>query len=259
MKRLWFIIKAKLSKAIDRAEDPRETLDYSYEQQVTLLQEVKRGVAGVVTAKKRIEMTANKRREQLVKLETQARAALAAGREDLARAALARKADVQGELRTLDAQISELEGQQQVIVQRERELRDRIDRFRSEKEVIKAQYSSAEAMVQIGEATTGLGKGLSDAGHAIERIRDKTEQLQARAAAVDELMEAGTLTDQLNPGETTLDRELAELSRSGEVETSAMGAPISSSMRRTYFTACAGSSAQERAPAVDWLQPSTSS
>ena len=219
MKRLWFIIKAKLSKAIDRAEDPRETLDYSYEQQVTLLQEVKRGVAGVVTAKKRIEMTANKRREQLVKLETQARAALAAGREDLARAALARKADVQGELRTLDAQISELEGQQQVIVQRERELRDRIDRFRSEKEVIKAQYSSAEAMVQIGEATTGLGKGLSDAGHAIERIRDKTEQLQARAAAVDELMEAGTLTDQLNPGETTLDRELAELSRSGEVET----------------------------------------
>ena len=218
MKRLWFIIKAKLSKAIDRAEDPRETLDYSYEQQVTLLQEVKRGVAGVVTAKKRIEMTANKRREQLVKLETQARAALAAGREDLARAALARKADVQGELRTLDAQISELEGQQQVIVQRERELRDRIDRFRSEKEVIKAQYSTAEAMVQIGEATSGLGRGLSDAGRAIERVRDKTEQMQARAAAMDELVEAGTLTDQLNPGETPIDRELAQLSRSAEVE-----------------------------------------
>lgn len=218
MKRLWFIIKAKLSKALDRVEDPRETLDYSYEQQVVLLQEVKRGVAGVVTAKKRVEITANKRREQLVKLEAQARAALAAEREDLARTALVRKADVQGELRTLDAQIRELEGQQQVIVQRERDLRDRIDRFRSEKEVIKAQYSTAEAMVQIGEATTGLGRGLSDAGSAIERVRDKTEQMQARAAAMDELMEAGTITDQLVPGETTIDRELAELSRSAEVE-----------------------------------------
>jgi phage shock protein A len=218
MNRLWFIIKSKFSKAVDRAEDPRDTLDYSYEQQLTLLQQVKVGTAEVVTAKKRVEITANKRREQLVTLEIQARQAIAADREDLARVALARKAEVQQELRTLDAQVGELDGQQQTLVQREKELRDRIERFRSEKEVIKAQYSTAEAMVQIGEATTGLGKGLSDAGRAIERARDKTEQMQARAAAVDELMASGTLTDQLSPGETQVDRELAELSRSAAVE-----------------------------------------
>jgi phage shock protein A len=219
MNRLWFIIKAKLSKLVDRAEDPRDTLDYSYEQQIQLLQQVKQGTAEVVTAKKRVEITAQKRQEQLVTLETQARQALAAGREDLARVVLARKAEVQGELRALDAQMQELESQQQTLVQRERDLRDRIERFRSEKEVIKAQYSAAEAMVQIGEATTGLGKGLADAGRAIERARDKTEQMQARAAAIDELVASGTLVDQLAPGETAVDRELAELSRSAAVET----------------------------------------
>lgn len=218
MGRVWFIIKAKLARLIDRAEDPRETLDYSYDQQLSLLRQVKQGIAEVVTAKKRVELTAGKRRDQLVTLETQARQAITANREDLARVALARKAEVQQELQTLDGQIQELGGQQQTLIARERELRDRIERFRSEKEVIKAQYSTAEAMVQIGEATTGLGKGLSEAGRAIERARDKTEQLQARALAVDELMAAGTLTDQLSPGETPIDRELAELSKSSEVE-----------------------------------------
>jgi phage shock protein A len=218
MGRLWFIVKAKFARLVDRAENPRETLDYSYDQQLALLRQVKQGATEVVTAKKRVELTAGKRRDQLATLETQARQAIASGREDLARVALARKAEVQQELRTLDAQIEELDAQQQTLVARERELRDRIERFRSEKEVIKAQYSTAEAMVQIGEATTGIGKGLAEAGRAIERARDKTEQMQARAAAVDELMAAGTLTDQLGPGESPLDRELAELSKSAGVE-----------------------------------------
>ena len=218
MGRVWFMIKAKLARLVDRAEDPRETLDYSYDQQLALLRQVKQGIAEVVTAKKRVELTAGKRRDQLVTLETQARQAIAASREDLARVALARKAEVQQELRSLEGQIQELEVQQETLVERERDLRDRIERFRSEKEVIKANYSAAEAMVQIGEATTGLGKGLSEAGRAIERARDKTEQLQARALAVDELMAAGTLTDQLSPGETPVDRELAELSKSADVE-----------------------------------------
>jgi phage shock protein A len=218
VRRLWFILKAKFAKLVDRAEDPRETLDYAYDRQLALLRQVKQGVAEVVTAKKRIELTAGKRTEQAGKLELQARQALAAGREDLARAALARKAEVQQELDILRLQADELDTQQRTLVERERELRDRIERFRSEKEVIKAQYKTAEAMVQIGEATTGLGEGLSEAGRAIERAREKTEHMQARAQAVDELLAAGTLTDQLGPGESPLDRELAELSKSSEVE-----------------------------------------
>src|SRR5215208_3477740 len=103
------VIKAKLSKLIGRAEDPAEQLDYSYEQQLRLLQNVKRGIADVVTSKKRLQLQTSKLEQELVKLEDQARQALAAGREDLARQALERKTAAQQQLRSLDEQVAQLE------------------------------------------------------------------------------------------------------------------------------------------------------
>src|ERR671910_345644 len=163
------VIKAKFSRLLTRAEDPGEQLDYSYEQQLRLLQDVKRGVADVVTAKKRLQL-----------------------------------------------QTSQLEVQQENLISNERQLTARLEGFRSQKEVIKAQYSAAEAQVRIGEAATGLGEEMGDTGLAIQRAQDKTEQMQARAAAVDELVEAGTLEDYT--GGTQLDRELATLSAGSQVD-----------------------------------------
>jgi phage shock protein A len=211
------VVKAKLSKLLDRAEDPGETLDYSYEQQLQLLQNVKRGVADVVTSKKRLQLQTQQLEQSVVKLETQARQALGAGREDLARAALERKAAVQGQLQGLDVQVQQLEQQQEKLVQSERQLSAKIEAFRSEKEVIKAQYSAAEAQVRIGEAASGIGEQMADTGLAIQRARDKTEQMTARAAAVDELIAAGTLED-FTSSQTQLDRELAQLSASSQVD-----------------------------------------
>jgi len=217
MQRASTVVKAKLSRLIGRAEDPAEQLDYSYEQQLRLLQNVKRGIADVVTSKKRLQLQTSKLEQELVKLEDQARQALAAGREDLARAALERKSAAQQQLRSLDEQIAQLEAQQEKLVTSERQLNAKIEAFRSEKEVIKAQYSAAEAQVRIGEAATGIGEQMADTGLAIQRARDKTEEMQARASAVDELIEAGTLDD-FTSGQTQLDRELAQLSSSQDVE-----------------------------------------
>ena len=211
------VIKAKLSKLIGRAEDPAEQLDYSYEQQLRLLQNVKRGIADVVTSKKRLQLQTSKLEQELVKLEDQARQALAAGREDLARQALERKSAAQQQLRSLDTQIEQLEAQQEKLIASERQLNAKIEAFRSEKEVIKAQYSAAEAQVRIGEAATGIGEQMADTGLAIQRAREKTEEMQARASAVDELIEAGTLED-FTSGQTQLDRELGQISSSQEVE-----------------------------------------
>src|SRR3712207_2421765 len=130
------VVKAKLSKLLDRAEDPAETLDYSYEQQLQLLQNVKRGVADVVTAKKRLQLQTDQLEQSLVKLDTQARQALAAGREDLARQALERKTAVQSQLQDLDGQIQYLETQQEKLVASERQLSTKIEAFRSQKETI---------------------------------------------------------------------------------------------------------------------------
>jgi phage shock protein A len=152
-----------------------------------------------------------------VKLDTQARQALGAGREDLARAALERKSAAQQQLQGLDQQVAQLEDQQQKLTASERQLSSKIEAFRSQKEVIKAQYSAAEAQVRIGEAATGIGEQMADTGLAIQRAKDKTEQMQARASAVEELVEAGTLED-FTSGEDRLDRELAQMASSAQVD-----------------------------------------
>ena len=217
MGRATTVVKAKLSKLLDNAEDPNETLDYSYEQQLTLLQNVKRGVADVVTSKKRLQLQSSQLEQSLVKLETQARDALAAGREDLARAALERKTVTQAQLRGLDEQVKGLEAQQEKLIASERQLSAKIEAFRSQKEVIKAQYSAAEAQVRIGEAATGIGEQMADTGLAIQRAKDKTEDMQARAGAMDELIASGTLED-FTSDKTQLDRELEQISTQSEVD-----------------------------------------
>jgi phage shock protein A len=211
------LVKAWVSRLLDRAEDPSVTLDYSYERQREMLQQVKKGVADVVTAKKRLELQTRKLEDEVVKLEQQARQALGAGREDLARAALERKAFAQQQLQGLDQQIVQLEQQQDKLVESERRLTAKIEAFRSQKEVIKARYSAAEAQTRIGEAATGIGEEMADTGLAIERARDRTEELEARAAAVDELVAAGTLED-MTSDQTQIDRELAQIGASSQVE-----------------------------------------
>jgi phage shock protein A len=215
--RFTLIFKSKASRALDRAENPTETLDYSYEQMIQQLQNVKRGVADVVTAKKRLELQTQSIEQNVVKLETQARQAVAANREDLARQALERKAAAQQQLQGLDAQVQQLQAQQEQLVASQQQLEARIESFRSEKEVIKAQYSAAQAQVKIGEAATGIGKGMANTGEAIQRARDKTEQLQARASAIEELTATGALED-LGDNRTALDRELAQISATSQVD-----------------------------------------
>ena len=217
MQRTMTIIKAKYSKLLNRAEKPSETLDYSYEKQLELLQNVKRGVADVVTAKKRLEIQTQTLEQNVVKLDTQARQAVGQGREDLARQALERKSAVQQQLQGLDGQIKQLEAQQERLVASEQQLSTRVESFRSEKEVIKAQYSAAEAKVRIGEAATGIGDQMADTGAAIQRARDKTQEMQARADAIDELTTSGALED-FTSDQTPLDRELAQMASSSQVD-----------------------------------------
>jgi phage shock protein A len=217
MERTVTLIKAKYSRLLNRAEKPSETLDYSYERQLELLQNVKRGVADVVTAKKRLEIQTQSLEQNVVKLDSQARQAVAQGREDLARTALERKSGVQQQLQGLDEQIKQLQAQQEKLVASEQQLSARVEAFRSEKEVIKAQYSAAEAQVRIGEAATGIGDQMADTGAAIERAKDKTQEMQARADAIGELTASGTLED-FTSDQTQLDRELAQMASQSQVD-----------------------------------------
>ena len=245
--RMSTIVKAKVSKVLDRAEDPAETLDYSYTKQLELLQDVKKGIADVVTSKKRLQMQETQMQQQVVKLDTQARQALAAGREDLARLALERKQGIQTELQSLDSQIAELEDQQQKLVDSEAAMRAKLEAFRTKKEVIKAQYSAAEAQVRISEAATGVGEQMADVGLAMQRALDKTENMKARAAAVGELETSGTFDDltQLGSGKDDIDRQLEAIGAGGQVddELAKLKAELGTGGAQTAIEAPAGAAA----------------
>ena len=214
--RMGTLIRAKMSQILDRAEDPRLTMDYSYEKQVEMLQSVKRGIVDVVTSKRRIQLQAAKLQDNVAKLDVQARQAVSAGRDDLAKLALERKQAGLVQMQGLDSQISDLEKEQEKLTTAEQRLSTKVEAFRMRKEMIKAQYSAAEAQVRIGEAVTGLSEEMADVGLSVQRAEDKTEKLRARAGAIDELVAAGTLEDVTGGGDM-IDRELGRVTISENV------------------------------------------
>ena len=214
--RMSTVVQAKMNKIMDKIEDPREVLDVSYEKKLQLLQNVKRGVAEVTTSKKRIELQKAKLQMSIDKLDSQAKEAIQANREDLARKALENKAALQAQSNTLDQQITDLNDQQQKLMAAESRLATKVESFRTKKETIKAQYSAADAQVKITESVTGISEEMADVGMAVQRAEEKTENMKARSAALDELLESGTLTD-LSGGDE-IESELAKVKAKSTVE-----------------------------------------
>jgi phage shock protein A len=200
-RRISTIFKAKASKALDRAEDPRETLDYSYERQLELLQKVRRGLSDVATSRKRVELQAQALRESGEKLESQAKQALGQNREDLAKEAIARRAGILSQLTELKAQHDQLKGEEEKLSEASRRLQTKVDAFRIKKETIKATYTAAEASTRINEAVTGISEEMGDVGMAMQRAQDRTEQMRARAGALDEMINSGALEDLSAPSD----------------------------------------------------------
>ena len=208
MKRVTMVFRAKANKALDRMEDPRETLDYSYQTQLELLQKVRRGVADVATSRKRVELQINQLQQSEGKLDRQARDSLGAGREDLAREALTRKAGIQSQLEDLQTQYASLQGEEEKLTAASQRLQAKVDAFRTRKETIKATYTAAEAQTRINEAFTGISEEMGDVGLAIQRAEDKTAQMRARAGAIDELMASGALEDMVSGPHDDIQAEL---------------------------------------------------
>jgi phage shock protein A len=195
IQRFLNIFRAKANKLLDRVEDPRDTLDLSYEKQLENIQKMRRSVAEVATARKRIEIQANQLQQQATKLQDQARQALGQGREDLAREALTRRAAIGEELAELETQHAQIKAQEDKLVETSQRLQAQVATFRTRKETLKASYTAAEAQSKIGEAVAGISSSMGDAGLALERAQDKISQMQARAGAIDELLASGALTD----------------------------------------------------------------
>ncbi|HEX6886663.1 MAG TPA: PspA/IM30 family protein [Candidatus Nanopelagicales bacterium] len=249
--RFKMIFKSKANAAMDKAENPAQTLDYSYEKQLEMLQKVRRGVADVATSRKRVELQIAGLDKQLAKLDEQARAALAGGREDLAREALSRKSAISQQINDLHAQLVQLTEQEQKLTVASQQLQSKVEAFRTQKETIKATYSAAEAQVRINEAFTGISNELGDVGLAIQRAEDRTAQMQARAGAMEELMATGALEVPGGKDQLTAELERMAADSSVENELAAMKAELAVGSAPQAVTGGAGQvPAVEAAPAA---------
>lgn len=211
------ILEAKVNKLLSRAEDPAETLDLSYEKMLTSLQEAKRHLADVVTERVSLENQIAQAQKLAAKAEEDARIALNANREDLARRALTEKQAEAQKITALQEAHDTVAAQAQKLMDYEHALQERIEQFRTQKEVMKSQMAAAQAQVKVTESLTGLGHGLDDAGDALRRVQDRTAHEQAKAQAMDGLLESGIMNDPLDH-RTQTEREMDKLRATSGVD-----------------------------------------
>ena len=219
--RLANIFRIRANAALDKVEDPGQVMDYSYSKQLEQLQNLKRSIADVVTNEKRLEMQQNQLQQKIDTLDQQAMQALQANREDLARMALQRKEVLLVQINGYEQQLAQLHAQEEKLISMERTISARVETFRTQKEMVKAQYNAAQAQVKINEQVTGISQEMNEMNLAMQRAQDKVLSMQARANAMDTLIEEGTLGDQglLGPGSNDpLERELQQISAQQNVD-----------------------------------------
>jgi len=211
------IVQAKANKALDAAEQPDEMLDLSYEQMLDQITQVRRGLVEIAASRKRIELQEQQLQHSVDHLQGQAAAALSQGREDLAREALSRKAAAQGQIDAMEPQREQLTEQEEKLEHTLEALQKRVNEFRTQKEVLKAQYTAAKAETSVNESVAGISRDVGDSGEALQRAQDKIATMQARAGAVDELLQSGVLED-VGGDTDDIQKELDEAGSAGEVD-----------------------------------------
>ena len=208
LRRMSDVFQQKVSAAVDKAEDPSQALDLSYQKQLDALQQARRSVADVLTSEKRLELQADQLTQSIAKLQNQARMALGQGKEDLAREALTRAQVAKTQLDGLTQQIETVKQQEQKLEITVQKLQARIETFRMQRDTMKAQYQAAKATTNVSETATGLSEQMADVSMMVDRSRDKIAQMQARSAAVGQLLDSGVLDDVASSSGDDIDRQL---------------------------------------------------
>jgi phage shock protein A len=219
--RLLTFLRIRANSTLDKLEDPGQVMDYSYSKQIEQHQQLKRSIVDVVTNEKRLELQQQELAAKVQKLSSQAGIALQANREDLARLALQKKEALVLQLSGYEQEIAQLKGQEEHLITMERNVSARIEAFRTQKEMVKAQYSAAQAQVKVNETLTGISQEMTEMNQAMQRAQDKVLTMQSRANALETLIEQGTLNETSLPGTLSgdrLDRELQQITAQQNVE-----------------------------------------
>ena len=211
------IVQAKTNKALDAAEKPDEMLDLSYEKMLEQITQVRRALVDLAASKKRLELQQEQFQHTVDHLQDQAKQALSANREDLAKEALSRKAAAQQQIDEMEPQRQQLDEEEKKLTTTLDALQKRVNDFRTQKETLKAQYTAAKAISEVDESTAGISKSFNDSGASLQRAQDKIATMQARSGALDELLESGVLED-VGGGTDDIQKELDQVGKDAQVD-----------------------------------------
>jgi len=219
LERIMVLLRQGASAALAPAPDPRVTHLTSHQKQRALLNQVAKAGKEVTAAKERLRAAGDAVRAKLPAMEEQARQELKTGRESMARLALQRRQVVINELQTLERQLAEVEKEDAALAMIEQRLSGQIEAFAARQEVIKARFSAAEAQVRINEAMTGVSQDFADLTATLQRAEHTTEEMQARATAIDRLVQGGDLDAiSFGTGSDAIDRRYQSLGADEDVE-----------------------------------------
>lgn len=193
LRRISLILKSWLHSLMASAEDPRQEFASAYRRQQELLSKVRQAQANVATSRSQLSSRIADSQRSLTELRGRARQALVDGQENLARFAIQMRLGTQTEMQDLERQHGDLAQEEQVLEMIEHRLRSQMQAFAARQEVLQARYSTAEAQVRVQEAMGGVSEELAGLGDALEKAEERTERMQARASAIDHLVDLGVL------------------------------------------------------------------
>ncbi|WP_018086891.1 PspA/IM30 family protein [Desulfurispora thermophila] len=209
------LLEANFRDLIDKAEDPEKMLNLYIERAMEQLKEfnlqVNRAVADEMQLRQKISATESEIQSWL----SQAKVAVQQNRDDLARIALERKQAAEQKLGDLKLQLAEQEKVVAELRSSYRQLEEKLQKARDEREKLVLRQRRAKAMKEAGQAVQKLSQ--LDALSDFERMRDKVDRLEAEARATN-LAVNNTLEDefarlQAEAGKAAVEDELAALKK----------------------------------------------
>lgn len=210
-RRIADIFKANVNDALDRAEDPEKMLKQMVLEMEESVNKATLAVAQAIANEKSLERKIAKAQEQSRDWQQKAVQALQAGREDLARAALEKKAIADRNVADLQPVFEQAKATTAKLRQQLDQLKAKLDEARSRQSTLIARSQAAKAQKQIAQAFSGVG---SDAFSKFDKFEGKIEQLEAEATAFEQLAGESTSLEQefkMLGSSSTVEAELNKL------------------------------------------------
>ncbi len=212
------LLRSGLEVLFRPAPDPRNSYVYAASRQGELLERVQAGLAEVTAAKGTMEARQSTLREKLPWFEVEAREALVAGQERLARLALQRRELVVVELRSVEAQTDKLTQEEQRLALLDRRLTGEIKSFLARREANAARQTAAEAQIGITNGLDQMTEELSDLTSMLQSAEAETETVHEKTTALDDMLEKMGTVSSAAPAGDRLEHELALLDVAESVE-----------------------------------------